>query len=108
MRIFNGGIIAAGLLVGVALSHSHGEEAEQLPLHERVWEKDTVEELKRKWEFEVRLVDFFISILGLQSLSAIRLLSLFGISSLRLSPEEWDDYYYPDSKFLNFWDRVEH
>jgi hypothetical protein len=40
--------------VGHERQHGHGHgHAEETPLHEREWVKDSKEELERKWSFEV-------------------------------------------------------
>ncbi len=41
--------------------HAHGDEGvDEVPLHERPFVKDSVEELERKWSFEVGLFFFFV------------------------------------------------
>ena len=49
--------LVGGVVVGFVgvLGHEHGHvhEEEEVPLHERVWSQESVEELERKWSFEV-------------------------------------------------------
>lgn len=52
-------VLGAGL-VGVS-GHAHAADGEQeVPLHERPFVQDSVEELERKWSFEVRSLLFHV------------------------------------------------
>ena len=52
-------VLAACVVVGLVNGHGHGHhhgadgEEGEVPLHERAFVQDSVEELERKWSFEV-------------------------------------------------------
>ena len=60
MRFFSSAELVLGALIvgcGVVTGHqSHGHGGKQIPLHEQEYVQDPVEELERKWSFEVSSV----------------------------------------------------
>jgi hypothetical protein len=63
MRSYSSAALVLGaLIVGcgcVAGHQNHGHGGKEIPLHEREYVQDPVEELERKWSFEVSSVSFY-------------------------------------------------
>jgi hypothetical protein len=51
---FSSSVLLVGRVISGVSAHSHHHEAEaQKPLHEKDYVQDSVEELERKWNFQV-------------------------------------------------------
>lgn len=54
--VFGALIVGCGVVAG---HQNHGHGGKQIPLHEREYVQDPVEELERKWNFEVSSVSLY-------------------------------------------------
>ncbi len=54
---FAQGVCLVGAVLGVVRGHAHIGDGAEVPLHERVYTQDSLEELERKWSFEVGFFD---------------------------------------------------
>lgn len=63
MRSYSSAALVLGSLIvgcGVVAGHQkHGHGRKQIPLHEQEYVQDSVEELERKWSFEVSSVSLY-------------------------------------------------